>query len=132
MYIYESSPRRSPRHNPGPDSTVLKPKIASPIRKGKRTQRVPKPLASTGALASITGTTQKQRKVKVNDENKENSNIATQSSRRTGENTGFGQGKKKMPLGTKVERGRLPLKELPVNGFVEKMEQVASVEVAVF
>jgi hypothetical protein len=39
--------------------------------------------------------------------------------------------KKRAPLGTKTEIGRLPLKELRVNGFVEKGEGVSSVEVVV-
>jgi hypothetical protein len=96
-----------------------------------------KPLSSAGALASITGSGvgNRRRKVKVNDENKENSQIGvrkTGTARAVGVNGSGVEGKKPMPLGVKVERGRLPLKELPINGFVEKMEGAASVEVVVF
>src|SRR5277367_172942 len=38
MYVYESSPRRSPRRVPRTEGNVLKQKTGSPIRKGKVTQ----------------------------------------------------------------------------------------------
>ena len=89
-------------------------------------------MSSSAALASVTGTGQKRRKKKVNDENKENSSVAPRT-RGTGVNgsTMVEGNKKKQPLRTKTERERLPLKELPVNGFVEKGEGVLSVEVVV-
>jgi len=138
MYIYES-PRRSPRHiAPRTDSNILKPKSTSPIRKGKVAQgpQQRKLLSSTGALASVTGIQQKRRKGRVNDENKENSGVVLRT-RVTGVNGSVGEGAGKKcrpmkPLGGKTERvGRLPLKELPLNGFVEKPEGVQSVEVVV-
>jgi hypothetical protein len=132
MYIYESSPRRSPRHVARTDGNVLKVKAGSPIRKGKVGQGGRKVLSSSAALASVTGTGQKRRKQKVNDENKENSSVVPRT-RGTGVNgsTMVDGKKKKVPLGTKTERGRLPLKELPLNGFLEKGEGVSSVEIVV-
>src|SRR5204863_9909280 len=76
--LYESSPRRSPRHPTHPPSeNILKPKSNSPIHKsnsalqGKKPRRVKKPLSSSNALANVTGT-RKVRKLKIKDENKEN------------------------------------------------------------
>jgi len=113
---------------------VLKVKAGSPIRKGKVAQGGRKVLSSSAALASVTGNGPKRRKPKVNDENKENSDVGTRTTRATGVNgnTIIDGKKKKAPLGTKTRRIRLPLKELPVNGFVEKGEGVSSVEVVVF
>ena len=131
MYIYESSPRRSPRRiiPQRTDANVLKPKSTSPIRKGKPTQALlRKPFASTGALAAVTGTQQNRRKVRVNDENKENSGVVPRT-RATGvngavvEDVGKKRGTKKAQ-GGKIERERLPLKELPLNGFEVKGERV--------
>jgi hypothetical protein len=113
---------------------VLKAKTGSPIRKGKVGQGGRKVLSSSAALASVTGTGQKRRKPKVNDENKENSAVGTRATRATGVNgnTMTDGKKKKVLLGTNTERSRLPLKELAVNGFVDKGEGVSSVEVVVF
>jgi len=111
---------------------VLKVKAGSPIRKGKVAQGGRKVLSSSAALASVTGTGQKRRKQKVNDENKENSSVAPRTRGTVVNGSTMLDGKKKKaPPGTKTERGRLPLKELPVNGFVEKGEGVSSVEVVV-
>src|SRR5277367_5880842 len=86
MYVYESSPRRSPRRVPRTEGNVLKQKTGSPIRKGKVTQGGRKPLVSSAALASVTGTGQRRRKVKINDENKENSTVGTRPTRAMGVN----------------------------------------------
>ena len=133
MYtIYESSLRRSPRHNPTPSENSLKPKSNSPIRKSSKNSvgNVPK---SAGALAAITR--QKPRKRKVNDENKENCRVVTRPARTGGLGVNGSVGKASQPLPSKVEVvGRLPLKELPLNGFVERLSRrdvVPTVEIVV-
>lgn len=66
--------------------------------------------------------------MRVNDENKENSGVVPRT-RATGvngavvEDVGKKRGTKKAQ-GGKIERERLPLKELPLNGFEVKGERV--------
>jgi hypothetical protein len=139
MYtVYEPSPRRSPRHvRPTADlnSSILRPKTKSPIRKSNAGQSVRKPLSSANALAKITGNDarQKLRKRKVNDENKENCNTAPRPVRAggLGVNGRIVSGKNAQPFTSKTElrNGRLPLKELPLN--FGKGEIAPSVEIVV-
>ena len=121
MYtIYESSPRRSPRHIPAPSENVLIQKPKSPIRKPSSkngARNVPK---SSAALAAVTR--QKPRKRKVNDENKENCGIITRAARTGGLRVNGSDGKASQPLQSNIEVvGRLPLKELRLNGFIERL-----------
>ena len=132
MYtIRESSPRRSPRHNPTPSENILKPKSNSPIRKSSKNGvgNVPK---SAGALAAVTR--QKPRKRKVNDENKENCGVVTRPARTGGLGINGSTGKSSQPFQSKVDGGRLPLRELPLNGFGERLRKrdvVPTVEILV-
>jgi hypothetical protein len=152
--IYESSPRRSPRHiHPPSESNILKPKSNSPIRKSKASQQsLKKILNSSNALATVTrDATQNagekprnasnavvreaRRKRIINDENKENCGTVSRRSRMAtvGVNGSELQGKKTVPLQSKLN-SRMPLKELPLNGFVERLkkrEVVTSVEIVV-
>lgn len=126
MYtICESSPRRSPRHDPTPSEDILKMKSNSPIRKSSNNGvgHVPK---SAGALAAVTR--EKPRKAKVNDENKENRGIVTRPARTGGLQVHGNTRKASQPLQSKIDAvGRLPLKELPLNGFIESLRRGAVV-----
>jgi len=102
-----------------------------------------KVFGSANALENITRPTRtKVAKRKVNDENKENC-VATRVARSTTQgingNSLNAKGKGKRVIGDKkVESkvgGRAPLKELPLNGFVDKLRKrhvSESVEVVVF
>ena len=136
MYtIYQSSPRRSPRHIQTSSESNLKPKPNSPIRKSKvPTKMVP---TSAPALAAVTGT-RKPRKKRVNDGNKENCGQVTRPMTRTAGlqvNASNGMvGKGSQSLQSKVDAARLPLKELPLNVFTERSRKrniVPSVEIVV-
>jgi len=102
------------------------------VRKGK-------PLSSANALAAVAGAgprkTVRRKKPVVNDENKENCGGPAMGLRRSvlGVNGNHSEGKK--PVQSKIERnGRLPLKELRLNGFLDRLrkrEVAPSVEVVV-
>lgn len=73
---------------------------------------------------------------KVNDENKENCNVAPRAPRAGGLGVNGNTEKGLQPLASsKTEiNGRLPLKEIPLNGFLEKLrkrEVAPSVEIMV-
>src|ERR1700722_149588 len=130
MYkIYETSPRRSPRHVRQMDvnSNILKPKNKSPIRKGNGVGVGVKPLQSARALSSVTGDKSKKivRKKVVNDENKENCEgpriTRTTGVGVNGSTTNTTNVKTTKPVKKVTRDGRLPLKELPLNGFLERL-----------
>jgi hypothetical protein len=144
MYtIYKSSPRQSPRRvrpTIDPNSNILKPKRPSPIQKAKTSQSSKtKPLSSIKASTKTTGN-EKPRKVvrkrKVNTEDKENCNTVPRPMRTggLGVNGSMPLGKKTQPLSLKEIPGRLPLKELPLNGFLDRLKKcdgASSVEIVV-
>lgn len=149
--IYESSPRRSPRHIHPSSENVLKPKSDSPIRKSassknaqssKKVSTTKTALSSSKALANAPhDDKQKRRKnAQVNDENKENCGAErqTQGARRTEATVGINgstlQKNSTQPtLRIRIDP-RTPLKELPLNGFVDKLKKdgIRSVEIMVF
>ena len=136
MYtIYQSSPRRSPRQLTRIDhsSNTLKTKTTSPIRKSKTSQSQKKALPSANALAAVTRPTSTRRHAKVNDENKENcGNVMRTRTTRPGVNANTK--KDGSVVKTEINR-RMPLKEIPLNGFVERLRKrdiVPSVEITVF
>jgi hypothetical protein len=145
MYtIYEFSSRQSPRRvrpTIDPNSNILKPKRASPTQKVKTSQSSKtKPLSSINASTKVPGT-EKPRKVirkrKVNIEDKENCNAVPRPVRTggLGVNGSMPLGKKTQPLSLKKEiPGRLPLRELPLNGFLDRLKKcdgASSVEIVV-
>jgi len=136
------------------NSNILKPKQTSPIRKGALSSKGNIVPSSSAALSNITGTKQRipkssnpsnpaaaangRRKVvrrKVNDENKENCNVVTRVPRTGGLGLNGNTGKGLQPLVSTTEvTGRLPLKEIPLNGFLDKLrkrEVAPSVEIMV-
>ena len=157
MYIYEGSPRsprRSPRRMEGNrDSNILKPKQTAPIRKRTSSSKGSIIPSSSVALSSLTNAkripsfktsnpsaaTNGQRKAlrrkNDNDENKENCNVVPRAPRTNGLGVNASTVKKSQPLGAKVTiQGRLPLKEIPLNGFLDKLrkqEVATSVEIMV-
>ena len=155
MYVYEGSPRRSPRRieSSSQNSNILKPKQTSPTQKGALSSKGNIIPSSLAALSKFTGTKQRipkssnpsnpaaangRRKVvrrKVNDENKENRNVVTRVPRAGGLGVNGNTGKGLQPLVSRTEvKGRLPLKEIPLNGFVHKLrkrEVAPSVEIMV-
>jgi hypothetical protein len=143
MYTIYESPRRSPRHvlpKSDLDSNILKPKATSAIRKQGSRQLSKNPPTSAGALAAATrdGIPKRGRKKKVNDENKENSNVGHHPHRTSGVGVnGMVSAKNARSVQRKAEArdGRTPLKELPLNEFVDglrKRDDVPSVEIVVY
>lgn len=143
MYKIYESPRRSPRHVPpqsGLNSNVLKPKATSAVRKQEPTQSLKNLPTSARALTAVArdGIQKRGRKKKANDENKENGDAGLQHRRSAAINVnGVPLAKKAGPVHRKVETrdGRTPLKELPLNGFVDILRErdvVPSVEIVVF
>jgi hypothetical protein len=123
-----------------PNSNILKPKNTSPIRKQKSSMSS-KPLASVNALVSVTQNKPRKavRKRVDNDENKENCSAAPRPTRTggLGVNGNIGNAKKNpKPVKSLVEArdGRLPLRELPLNGFLDRLKKsdvAPSVEIVV-
>lgn len=80
-----------------------------------------KPLSSSNALANVTRPTTTKRKPKINDENKENSGVVTRP-RATGVNGTIGKDRA-VTSKTETRTGRTPLKEIALNGFVERLRK---------
>jgi hypothetical protein len=130
MYIYES-PRRSPRNVVRPAADALKTK--SPIRKAKAGGRRPKTAVVGEALGGMKRAGPKLKKTVSED--KENISVE----RGTRQSGCFGVASvssKKEGVKRRVREGggRVPLRELEINAFVEKLQKrevAPSVEVTV-
>jgi hypothetical protein len=140
MYtVYESSPRRSPRNvSHSVETNILKPKSHSPIRKTKsHSSKKATSSANAWSESSQNVPPKKVRKRKVNDEDKENVNVAVKPRRTTGlgVNGSSENGKNRDHLKSRELRDRrLPLKELPLNGFLDSSKKgyaLSSVEITV-
>jgi hypothetical protein len=133
MYIYES-PRRSPRNVARPATDG--PKTKSPIRKGKAAGRKGKTVAAGEALAVATGRMKRVPRAKKGvSEDQENIATVPRGTRQMGCSVVAPVSSKtdgvKRPM---REGGRVPLRELQINDFVEKLkkrEVAPSVEVTV-
>jgi hypothetical protein len=122
------------------NSNILKPKNTSPIRKGKGLGVGSKPSHSARALRDVTGEKRKVvRKKKVNDEDKENCEGSKVTRGAVGVNgstttRNTKHTKNTKPVKKETRDGRLPLKELPLNGFLERLKKsdvAASVDIVV-
>jgi hypothetical protein len=128
--MYYESPQRQTRRlrrPPESNSSVLKPKPVSPVRKLKRRQTF-KSFVFPGAWVATTNESAKKglRQREINDENKENVNAGLRRMRTTlqiSRVNGSTLTKNLVPfeLGMKVRETRLPLRELSPNGSFDPL-----------